>query len=82
MSITASEAARSLPKLIEQVNDDAIDIGITSRHGSAVLMSKSEYDSLREFEHLMRHPANARELLDSMRQAQNGEYAEHELDRS
>lgn len=82
MAITASEARMNLFKLIEQVNDDALDIEITSRRGNAVLMSKSEYDSLQEFVHLMRHPKNARRILDSMERVQAGDFEEHELDRS
>ncbi|RFA17368.1 prevent-host-death family protein [Subtercola boreus] len=82
MAITASEARKNLFKLIEQVNDDALDIEITSRRGNAVLIAKAEYDSMREFEHLMRHPANARRLLEAMARVQAGEYEEHELDLS
>ena len=41
MGITAAEARRDLALLIEQVNDDRVEIEIVSKHGSAVLMSKT-----------------------------------------
>ncbi|MDF2442408.1 MAG: antitoxin YefM [Subtercola sp.] len=82
MAITASEARKNLFSLIEQVNDDELVIEITSRRGNAFLVSSKEWSSMKEFEYLMRSPANARELLESMRQSQAGEIEFHELDRS
>ena len=46
MAITASEARSDLFGLIERVNLDQTEVEITSKRGSAVLMSKDEYDSL------------------------------------
>ncbi|PPF89706.1 type II toxin-antitoxin system prevent-host-death family antitoxin [Subtercola sp. Z020] len=82
MAITASEARKNLFSLIEQVNDDELVIEITSRRGNAMLVSSREWSAMKEFEYLMRSPANARELLESMRQSQAGEIEFHELDRS
>ena len=48
MAITASEARSDLFGLIERVNLDQTEVEITSKRGSAVLMSKDEYDSLLE----------------------------------
>ena len=48
MAITTSEARRDLFGLIERVNLDQTEVEITSKRGSAVLMSKDEYDSLVE----------------------------------
>ena len=55
--------------LIEQVDDDHPAVEITSERGSAVLMSRAEYDALQETAHLLRAAANARRLLDSLQQA-------------
>ena len=66
MAITASEARKNLFPLIEQVNDDRAPIEITSRRGDAVLMSRADYDALEETAHLLRAPANARRLLESL----------------
>ncbi len=81
MAITASEARKNLFPLIEQVNDDRSAVEITSKRGSAVLMSRAEYDALEETAHLLRSPANARRLLESLRQAVDGDRQEHQLDR-
>ena len=79
MAITTSEARRDLFGLIERVNLDQTEVEITSKRGSAVLMSKDEYDSLIETSYLLRSPENARRLLSAMEHARAGEVAEHEL---
>lgn len=81
MSITASEARKNLFPLIEQVNEDHSAVEITSRRGDAVLLSRAEYDALQETAYLLRVPANARHLLDSLEQARNGEASERGLSR-
>lgn len=79
MAITASEARRDLFGLIERVNLDHTEVEITSKRGSAVLMSKDEFDSLVETSYLLRSPENARRLLNALEQARAGEVTEHEL---
>lgn len=79
MAVTASEARKNLFPLIEQVNDDHTPVEITSRRGDAVLMSKADYDALQETAYLLRVPANARRLLESLAQAVGGDRQEHEL---
>jgi antitoxin YefM len=69
MGISASEARKSLLTLIEQVNNDRQAIEITSKRGDAVLMSRADYLALEETAHLLRSPANARHLLESLEQA-------------
>ena len=81
MSITASEARKNLFSLIEQVNDDRTPIEITSRRGDAVLLSRADYDALEETAHLLRSPANAKRLLESLQQALSGDRIEHDLTR-
>ena len=77
MSITASEARKNLFPLIEQVNNDRQPVEITSRRGDAVLVSRADYDALQETAWLLRVPANARRLLESLAQARAGERSEH-----
>jgi antitoxin YefM len=79
MAITASEARKNLFPLIQQVNDDRKPIEITSRRGDAVLLSRADYDALEETAHLLRVPANAKRLLESLQQAQSGQREPHEL---
>lgn len=81
MAITASEARKTLFPLIEQVNEDHVPVEITSKRGNAVLMSLDDYQALQETAYLLRVPANARRLLDSLAQAQSGQCQEHDLTR-
>ena len=82
MSITASEARRTLFPLIEQVNDDRTAVEITSKRGNAVLMSADDYEAWQETADLFRSPANARRLLDAYEEALVGGVVARELDRS
>jgi antitoxin YefM len=79
VAITASEARKSLFPLIEQVNDDHTPVEITSKRGNAVLMSRADYDALQETAYLLRVPANARRLLESLEQARSGQRVEREI---
>ena len=79
MSVTASQARKELFPLIEKVNNDRVAIEITSRRGNAVLLSADEFAALEETAHLLRVPANARRLLESLQQARSGDLEEHEL---
>src|SRR4051812_47447280 len=55
---TATNARRDLYRLIESVNADHDEVEITSKAGSAVLVSGAEFQSLRETAYLLRSPAN------------------------
>jgi antitoxin YefM len=81
VAITASEARKNLFPLIEKVNDDRTPIEITSRRGDAVLLSREDYEALEETAHLLRVPANARRLIESLQQALAGQREKHELAR-
>ncbi|HET6635517.1 MAG TPA: type II toxin-antitoxin system prevent-host-death family antitoxin [Streptomyces sp.] len=79
MSITASEARKNLFPLIEKVNDDRAPIHITSRNGNAVLLSEEDFTSWQETIYLLRSPANARRLAESIAEAERGHVEPHEL---
>ena len=79
MSITASEARKNLVPLIEKVNDDRSPVHITSRNGNAVLLSEEDFSSWHETVHLLRSPANARCLAESVAEAEAGKVAPREL---
>jgi antitoxin YefM len=81
VSISASEARKTLFPLIERVNDDRDAVEIVSRKGNAVLISAEEYAAWQETAYLFRSPANARRLLDAYERARSGETESHELDR-
>lgn len=78
-TMPASEARKSLFPLIEEVNNDRTTIHITSKRGNAVLMSEDDYNSWQETIYLLRSPANAAWLAESIAQAEAGETEEHEL---
>ncbi len=78
MTVTASDARKRLFPLIEQVNNDRQPVEITSKRGDAVLLSRADFDALQETAWLLRVPANARWLLESLAQARDGERFEHE----
>ena len=79
MVVTASAARKNLFPLIEQVNNDRRPVEITSKRGDAVLMARADYEALEETAHLLRSPANARRLLESLEQARAGDRQAHEL---
>lgn len=79
--MSASEARANLYPLIEQVNDDAVAVHITSRKGNAVLISEDEYNALRETLYLLRSPANAARLAQGIAQLESGDVVEVDLGR-
>lgn len=79
MAMTVSEARKNLFPLVQQVNEDRTVVEITSRNGDAVLMSRADFDALEETAHLLRVPANAQHLLESLAQARSGQRDEHDL---
>jgi antitoxin YefM len=78
-AITATEARKRLFGLIQQVNDDHSAVEVVSRHGNAVIMSKTDYDAMTETAHLLRNPANAERLLEAIERARRGEFERHDL---
>lgn len=48
MALTATEARANLFGLIEQVNEDAAPVHISSKRGDAVLISRDEYEAMEE----------------------------------
>ncbi|QDW28599.1 type II toxin-antitoxin system prevent-host-death family antitoxin [Arthrobacter sp. KBS0702] len=77
MAISTSAARRDLVRLIERVNLDRTEIQIMSKHGSAVLMSKDEYDAFVETSYLLRSPRNAQRLLSALESVRDAEAADH-----
>lgn len=82
MSISASEARKTLFPLIERVNEDREAVEIVSRKGNAVLMAADEYAAWQETAYLFRSPVNARRLLDAYGRARAGAVEAHDLDRT
>ncbi|WP_129138879.1 type II toxin-antitoxin system Phd/YefM family antitoxin [Modicisalibacter coralii] len=81
MDAISYTAARShLAKTMQQVCDDHTPITITrSKAPSVVMMSLEDYEALQETAYLLRSPKNARRLLESIAQLENGDGREREL---
>ncbi|MCK9928251.1 type II toxin-antitoxin system prevent-host-death family antitoxin [Frankia sp. Mgl5] len=78
-AISASEARKTLFPLIEQVNTDHTPVEIVSKRGNAVLVSKEDWDAIVETNYLLRTPANARRLAESVEQWRAGDAIERPL---
>ena len=71
-AITATEARKTLFPLLERVTEDHTPVEITSKHGSAVLISMADYEALHETAYLLRSPANAERLLAALKASKRG----------
>lgn len=71
-AISAGEARKSLLSLIERVNEDHTPVEIVSGRRNAVLVGKEDWDSIVETDYLLRNPANARHLMESVEEWRAG----------
>ena len=79
-AISYSEARKNLASLMDTVCDDSDVVVITRRKARpVVLMSLDEYNSIQETAYLLRSPANAERLLESIADLQRGNTVEHSL---
>ena len=75
-----SDARKNLKSVMDKVVADHSEAIITRRNGEAVVMvSLSEWNSIRETEHLLRSPKNARRLRESIAQLDGDEGVAREL---
>jgi antitoxin YefM len=79
MAMSASEARAKLFPLIEQVNDDDEAMEIVSKRGTAFLVPEAQWRSLMETQHLLRSPANAKALMESIAQVEAGNVIKRSL---
>ena len=78
MSYTESRARYA--EVLDGVTNDREEVVITrAGHEPVVIVSLEDYESLKETAYLMRSPANARRLLDSMERLESGRGETHEL---
>lgn len=69
VTVSADEASRTLPALIDRIAASHHAVEIVSSNGRVVLMPANEYAAWQETAHLFRSPKNARRLLDAYEQA-------------
>lgn len=79
--VNFSEARNSLKQVIDQVVEDA-DFTVISRRDApdAVVMSLDTFNSMMETAHLLRSPANAQHLAQSIAQYREGKTEARNLD--
>jgi len=79
-AVNYSEARRNLAALMESVCDDSDVVVITRRKARpVVMMSLDEYNSIQETGYLLRNPANAERLLESIADMRQGNVAPYAL---
>lgn len=79
-SKTYTEAREKLSDIIEKVCEDHDPLIITKRRDKAVvMMSLEDYESLKETSYLLRSPSNARRLLESIKELEEGRGTEKVL---
>ena len=72
-TMTYSESRARYAEVLNAVTDDREEIVITrAGHEPVVIVSLEDYESLKETAYLLRSPANARRLLASIDELENG----------
>lgn len=79
-AISYTTARNNLAQTMEQVCEDRAPIIITrNKSRSVVMMSLEDYEALQETAYLLRAPANARRLLESVAELELGKGLQREL---
>jgi antitoxin YefM len=78
---SSTELRNNLAKYLDQVHDDHTPLIITRDGGkpAAVIMSLEDYASHEETMHLLRSPANAKSLIESIAELDAGKGVERKL---
>jgi len=78
--LSYTSARANLAKTMDRVCEDHEPLIITrNREQSVVIMSLEDFQSMEETAYLLRSPANARRLLESIQQLEAGKGTEREL---
>jgi antitoxin YefM len=78
--VSYTELRSNLASYMDGVCDDRAPLFVTRQNArTVVLIAEDEYEGLMETVHLLKSPANAARLMRSIREADEGKLAEHEL---
>jgi antitoxin YefM len=79
--VTYTDLRQNLARYMDQAVDDRTPVLVTRQggKGNVVILSEEEFVGWQETVHLLSNPANARRLLESIREAEAGLINEHEL---
>jgi len=79
--MTYSESGANYAATLSAVANDREEVIITrAGHEPVVMVSLDDYESLEETAYLLRPPANAQRLLDSMERLESGQGIERAID--
>lgn len=79
-TLSYTESRANYAQVLDDVVNNREEAVITrSGHEPVVIVSLADYESLRESAYLMRSPANARRLLDSIERLEAGQGRQHDL---
>jgi len=79
-AISYSAARKNLVKTMEKVCDDHSPIIVTRKNARAVvIIGLDDYNAMEETAYLLRSPANAERLRESIKQAEEGKVISHDL---
>ncbi len=80
-AITYTAARENLASTMDGVCKDRDPVIITRNRDQAVVMlSLEDFEALQETAYLMRSPANAKRLMESISAAEGGKVTKHKLD--
>ena len=79
--ISYTELRQNLARYMDEAVESRAPIVVTRQggKGNVVILSQEEFEGWEETIHLLRSPANASRLLQSIRSAQAGQASEHDL---
>jgi antitoxin YefM len=78
-SLSFSETRANLKAVMDRVVADRVPVTIRRRGENVVMVSQSEWEGMEETLYLLRSPANARDLLESIAELDAGKGTEREL---
>ena len=79
-TLSYTESRAKYAETLNAVVDDREEIVITrAGHESVVMVALDDYESLKETAYLLRNPANARRLLNSIERLEHGRGTTHDL---
>ncbi len=79
-TLSFTETRANLKAVMDKVVADRAPVAIVRQRGEAVVMiSMDEWESIEETLHLLQSPANAKHLLDGIRELDAGRGEVHEL---
>lgn len=78
--ISYTELRQNLARVMDEVCDSHAPLVVTRQNArSVVMISEEEFESMQETLHLLRSPANAAHLLESLAQAKAGQVEPRDL---